>query len=124
MKDAGKNLAGNQMFTFAGKLLSLGTTELLNSNKKVYKIANIEFTDVNGEIQKASAAIYAKNLEHGVEIGKEYLTTATIAPDKDGKLTPYLQMSHLEANAGRAEISMFLTSVEVATVTPVGELKS
>ena len=124
MKDAGKNLAGNQQFTFGGKLLSLGTTELKNSNDKTYRIANIEFTDINGEIQKASAAIYAKNLEHGVEVGKEYLTTATITADAAGKPTVYLQMSHLEANAGRAEVSMFLSSVEVATTTKVGELAS
>lgn len=124
MKDAGKNAQGNQQFTFAGKLLSLGTTELKNSNDKIYRIANIEFTDINGEIQKASAAVYAKNLEHGVEVGKEYLTTATIAADATGKPTVYLQMSHLEANAGRAEVSMFLSSVEVATTTKVGELAS
>lgn len=119
MKDAGKNAQGNQQFTFAGKLLSLGTTELKNSNDKTYRIANIEFTDVNGEIQKASAAIYAKNLEHGVDVGKEYLTTATIVGDQ-----AYLQMSHLEANAGRAEVSMFLATTEVTKVTKVGELAS
>jgi len=119
MKDAGKNAQGNQQFTFAGKLLSLGTTELKNSNDKTYRIANIEFTDVNGEIQKASAAIYAKNLEHGVEAGKEYLTTATISGDQ-----VYLQMSHLEASAGRAQVSMFLAEASVEVTTKVGELQS
>lgn len=118
MKDAGKNLAGNQQFTFEGKLLSIGTTVLQNTNKKNYKIANIEFADVNGEIQKASAAIYEGNYSKGIEVGKSYLTTATIVGDQ-----AYLQMSHLEANAGRASVSMFLAEASVAA-TKVGSLAS
>ena len=119
MKDAGKNLAGNQQFTFEGTLLSVGTTVLQNSNKKNYKIANIEFADVNGVIQTATAAIYEGNYSKGIKVGKEYLTTATIVGDK-----AWLQMSHLVAGAGVATVSMFLASVEVASTTKVGSLAS
>ena len=119
MKDAGKNAQGNQQFTFAGKLLSIGSTVLQNSNKKNYKIVNIEFADVNGVIQTASAAIYEGNYSHGVEVGKEYLTTATIVGDQ-----AYLQMSHLEPNASRATVSMFLSEASVSATAKVGSLAS
>ena len=119
MKDAGKNLQGNQLFTFEGKLLSIGTTILQNSNKKNYKIVNIEFADVNGVVQTASAACYEGNYSKGIEVGKSYLTTATVVGTE-----VWLQMSHLEANAGRASVSMFLAEAAVTAGTPVGSLKS
>lgn len=119
MKDAGKNLAGNQQFTFDGKLLSIGETILQNSNEKNFKLVNIEFADVNGVVQTASAAIYEGNYSKGIEVGKSYLTTATIVEDK-----VYLQMSHLIAGAGLASVSMFLAeaAAEAKPVAKVGSL--
>ena len=117
MKAIGKNAQGNEQFTFEGKLLSIGTTVLQNVNKKNYKLVNIEFADVNGVIQTASAAIYEGNYSKGIEVGKSYLTTATIVGDK-----VFLQMSHLVAGAGFAAVSMFLA--EAAVEAPVGTLAS
>ena len=117
MKSIGKNAQGNEQFTFEGKLLSVGTTVLQNANKKNYKLVNIEFADVNGVVQTASAAIYEGNYSKGIEVGKSYLTTATIVGDK-----VFLQMSHLIAGAGFAAVSMFLA--EAAVEAPVGTLAS
>jgi hypothetical protein len=117
MKAIGKNTQGNEQFTFEGKLLSIGSTILQNSNLKNYKLVNLEFADVNGVVQQASAAIYEGNYSKGVEVGKSYLTTATIVGDK-----AYLQMSHLIAGAGFASVSMFLAEASVQAVAKVGSL--
>lgn len=118
MKQIENSPQGNTRFTFEGKLTKIGTTILQNSNGKNYKIVDIEFADVNGEVQKSSAAVYEGNYSKGIEVGKSYLTTATIVGTQ-----PYLQMSHLEANAGRASVSMFLAEV-AAAATKIGALQS
>ena len=117
MKSIGENAQGHQQFTFEGKLLSIGTTILQNANKKNYKLVNIEFADVNGVIQQASAAIYEGNYSKGIEVGKSYLTTATIVENK-----VYLQMSHLIAGAGFASVNMFLAEAAVQATAKVGSL--
>jgi hypothetical protein len=117
MKSIGNNAQGNAQFTFEGKLLSIGDTILQNSNKKNYKLVNLEFADVNGVVQKASAAIYEGNYSKGIEVGKSYLTTATIV---EGKV--YLQMSHLIAGAGFASINMFLAEAAIEATVKVGSL--
>ena len=119
MKSIGKNIQGNEQFTFEGKLLSIGSTILQNSNLKNYKLVNIEFADVNGVVQQATASIYEGNYSKGIEVGKSYLTTATVVGTE-----VWLQMSHLESNAGRASVSMFLAEAAVTASTPVGSLKS
>jgi len=121
MKSIGKNAQGNEQFTFEGKLLSIGDTILQNSNEKNYKLVNLEFADINGVIQKASAAIYEGNYSKGIEVGKSYLTTATIG-EKDGKPVVYLQMSHLIAGAGFASVNMFLAEAAVEATAKVGSL--
>lgn len=117
MKSIGKNIQGNEQFTFEATLLRVGTATLQNANAKNYKLVDVEFADVNGEVQKATAAVYEGNYSHGIEVGKKYLTTATIVGDQ-----VYLQMSHLETSAGRAAVSMFLAGVK--SEAPVGSLAS
>ena len=104
MKKITNPVTGQTEYQFEGKLLrELSETTLQNSNGKNYKIATIEFTDVNGVIQKASAMIYEGNYSKGVTVGKEYVCTARKGADNQ----VYIQMSHLEANADRATTDMF-----------------
>lgn len=103
MKKVINKITGNVEFEFSGKMIApLSETTLQNSNGKNFKLATIEFVDVNGVIQKASAMIYEGNYSKGVEVGKEYLC---VARKSDGKI--YIQMSHLIAGAGFASEDMF-----------------
>ena len=119
MKQIENNNQGNTRFQFDAKLTSVGTTILQNSNGKNYKIVNVEFADVNGEIRAASAACYEGNYSYGISEGKTYLATATIVDDQ-----VYLQMSHLEPGAGRASIDMFLSGTVAGKETKIGALVS
>ena len=104
MKKLTNPVTGQTEYQFTGKLLKeLSETTLQNSNGKNYKLATIEFVDVNGEIQVASAMIYQGNYSKGVTVGKEYTCTAR----KGANNEIYIQMTHLEANANRATIDMF-----------------
>ena len=79
-----------------------------NTNGKNYKVATVEFVTASGEIKQCGANIYEGNYSKGeLTVGREYLATVTIAPNKEGKLTPYMQMSHLIANGGYADLSDF-----------------
>lgn len=123
MKQIENNPQGQARFQFNAKLLNIGSTILQNANGKNFKIASVEFADVNGEIQTSSAAVYEGNYNHeslkgkGLEIGKSYLTTATIVGEQ-----VFLQMSHLESGASRASVSMFLATATTPATVTVGEL--
>ena len=111
MKKITNPVTGQTEYQFEGKLLkALSETTLQNSNGKNYKLATIEFVDVHGVIQKASAMIYEGNYSKGVDVGKEYVCTARKGTDNQ----IYIQMSHLEANADRATTDMFADFEEVA----------
>lgn len=104
MKKVTNPVTGQIEYQFAGKLLKeLSETTLQNSNGKNYKIATIEFVDVNGVVQKASAMIYEGNYSKGVVVGNEYSCTAR----KGANNQVYIQMSHLDAAADRATTDMF-----------------
>lgn len=91
-------------FQIEAKMVTpLSEVTLTNKNGKNYKLTTIEFADKNGEVQRASAAIYEGNYSKGVKVGEAYLATARKADD--GKI--YLQMSHLPAGAGFATADMF-----------------
>lgn len=122
MKQIENDQAGNMRIQFSAKLMSnLPETTLQNSNGKNYKVVNIEFTDVNGNVRQAGAAIYEGNYSYGVTKGESYLATVTITEKGN-----YIQMSHLTANAGRVETSAFLASTEVSSDVKelVGEIRN
>ena len=87
---------------FSGKLLSISDREFENTNGKNYKVATIEFADINGEIQRASCFIYEGNYKYGMEVGQSYLATATKTDQG-----PIIQLSHLQSAADRPTADMF-----------------
>ena len=83
---------------------ALPTNTLVNVNNKNYKLVNVEFTDVKGNKQQASAAIYEGNYSKGeLSVGSVYAATAR--KTEEGVI--YLQMSHLPHGAGLATADMF-----------------
>lgn len=86
----------------------LGDKVQQNTNGKNFKVATVEFVTASGEVKQCGANIYEGNYSKGeLVVGREYLATVTIAPNKEGKLIPYMQMSHLIANGGYADLSDF-----------------
>ena len=108
----------NQEASFGAKLLSISGKTLENSNGTRYRIANIEFEDINGNIQKSSAMVYEGNFNYGMEIGKTFLAKATLS---GGQV--YLQVSHLEYNGSRATADMFGFEIQ-ETETVATEVKT
>lgn len=106
---------------FQAVLKSISEKTLQNSNNKNYKVVGVEFENAAGVKQLASAAIYEGNYSKGIEVGKSYLTTVTIAEGK-----AYLQMSHLESAALATAEDFAFDAAEVgvaanAAVAPIGE---
>ena len=106
----------NQEASFGAKLLSISEKPLKNANGTIYKIANIEFEDINGKTQKSSAMVYEGNYNYGMEIGKTFLAKATLSSG-----SVYLTVSHLEYNGTRATVDMFGFETEA---TAPAEIKS
>lgn len=113
---------GQVEVVFSAELLTLSENVLQNSNDKNYKVAGIKFKDKNGTIQKSTAMIYEGNYQHGLEIGKDYLATAS--KGDDGNV--YIRLSHLEYVDNRATVDMFnfsTSEVKADTKAPVVEKK-
>jgi hypothetical protein len=102
MKFEINEVTNNQEASFGAKLLSMSEKPLENTNGTIYRIANIEFEDINGKTQKSSAMVYEGNYNYGMEIGKTFLAKATLSGD-----SVYLTVSHLEYNGTRATVDMF-----------------
>ena len=73
---------------------------LKNSNGKNYKLANISFKQVNGEVVQAIAMVYEGNYKYGLTPGNQYLCVARqgekINPTTgEVKQQIFLQLSHL-----------------------------
>jgi len=111
MKFTTNEQTGHQQATFSSELLSISDTVMQNSNNKNFKVVGLKFKDSHGVIQKSTGIIYEGNYSKGVEVGRDYLTTATLV-GKD----VYLQMSHLESLDGRADASMFAFEAAEAEV--------
>jgi hypothetical protein len=101
MKFSINEVTGVQQATFSAKLLSISDVTKTNANGKNYKIATIEFNDVNEEKQRATAICYEGNYSKGMENGKSYLATAS--QTDSGAI---IQLSHLQ-NADAPTASMF-----------------
>jgi len=110
---------GHPQFQGSAKLLSpLGDKTKPNTNGKLFKVANVEYIGVTGKVARCGATIYEGNYSKGeLTVGQEYIATVTVAPDKDGVVTAYMQMSHLVANGGFASVSDFITEEELVEIT-------
>lgn len=88
--------SGNMEAVLGGKLISISSEVRENTNSTKYRLANIEIVKDNGQKAVVTSLVYEKNYAYGMEIGKTYLTTATITP---GGPSPVLfTTSHLPAN--------------------------
>lgn len=122
MRQVKNETTGQMDVLFSAELLTLTENVLQNSNGKNFKIAGIKFKDKNGKEQKATAMVYEGNYQHGLEIGKDYLATAS--KGEDGNV--YIRLSHLEYVDNRATVEMFdfsETEVKATTKTRVVEEK-
>jgi len=120
MKKIENDINGRERVQFESTLLKVSDNILTNKNGKDYRVCSIEFADVNGVIQQSSALMFESNFKHGVQPGKKYLTTATFT-EQDGEPSVIVNVSHLEANADRPSIEMFLGAVASATTETVKE---
>ncbi len=87
-----------------------------NSNGTEFKVVPIQFEDKHGKVQKRSAMIYKGSYEKGIEIGKNYLATAT----KGEGNKAYIRLSHLEYVDNNITADMFdfsTTEVKETTTT-------
>jgi len=111
MKKIEDSSNGNPRFELGVTLLTpLSETVLQNSNQKNYRLCTVQYVNRHGEVAKASAAIYEGNYSKGgIEVGKEYLATATVV---DGKA--YIQMSHLIFGGSIASSDDFIDEMEAA----------
>ena len=107
---------GNQEANFSAKLLSISEKTLVNSNDKNYKIATIEFKDINNETQRTSAFIYEGNYKYGMTIGESYLATASQV--SDGVI---VRLSHLVSNGNRPNADMFGFEAVATEITAAAE---
>jgi len=100
---------------FGGTLISISDKILKNSNGKEYKVATVEFEDINEKVQRCTALVYEGNYSKGIEEGETYLCTAT--PTEQGVI---VKMSHLTYNGDRATPDMFgMDVVEEGSADPV-----
>ena len=61
---------------------SLGDTVQTNTNGTEYVVGSITFENNKGKVVERSAICYMKNVEKGIEVGKEYLCNVTITEDR------------------------------------------
>ena len=109
---------GKTEFQFNATLLRLSETAIPNSNGKLFKLADIEFADVNGVISKGTAMVYQGNYDKGLTIGNEYGCTAR--KGDNGQI--YIQMSHFAFGAGYATEDMFGSFEEESTAKPAPQV--
>jgi len=105
----------NGQIQFPGKLISISEATLKNTNGKNYKVCEVEFTNVKGEIVKRSALAYEGNYDKGMKVGNEYLCTAS--QTESGVI---IQVSHLNGTADRPNTTDFdfaATPVVTAKIT-------
>ena len=107
---------GLEEVEFTATLLSMSdevrTYQNAAGETKEYKLAEVEFTDNDGTVQKATAIVHKGNYINGMEVGKSYLATASLdtrAEAEEGSVV--IRVSHLTRSeyAGRAKATMFGT---------------
>jgi len=113
------NAKGNPVFQGSVKLIApLSETTIPNSNGKNFKVATVQYVNNKGVLCQCGASIYEGNYGKGpLTVGEEYLANVTIAPNKAGVQTAYMQMSHLVAGGGFADVSDFVDAGELVEIT-------
>ena len=114
MKRVKNEHTGREEIQFGATLISISDKVLENSNKKKYKVATIEFENVDGKTVRSTALVYEGNYSKGLEIDQTYLAVAT--PMDDGAVI--IQMSHLVYGGDIPTADMFGFDV-VQEVDPV-----
>lgn len=87
---------GKTDFNFPATLKSIGTKvlELNNAKKTKYVLGTVDFTYPNGkQALGVTTQIFAKSLEHGMEVGSVLLSTLSKGDDN----TMWIRTSHLPA---------------------------
>ena len=77
-------------FSFAGKVISIGSALKANSNGNEYVVGTVEYILPSGEKTQRSAMIYKKSLDKGMVPERTYLCTLTL----DGE-NAWIRASHL-----------------------------
>lgn len=98
-------------------LVSVENDAVNNINSTPYYRCMVKLETVSGEEKLSSAIIYKANFDHGMEVGKVYLTTIRINPgDTRG---PLISVSHLTPRPKASAADFGFTVPEGATtVTP------
>lgn len=119
MKKIENDKNGNERYQFAGTLMqALSEKTYTNSNGKNYKISSVKFINLKGIEKIVSCVIYEDAYNHpdlngnGLEPGKTYLCTATIA-EYQGKPSVFIAMSHISANYPDNNISNTISLYEI-----------
>ncbi|MDL5511727.1 hypothetical protein QSE00_07890 [Arenibacter sp. M-2] len=100
---------GETEFLFNATLLKIGTSELENTNGKLYKIVTLKFNLPDGEEVERTAMCYQSNYSYGLEVGKDYLCNLSF----DEENNPNIRMSHL-SNANRVTADDFSGLLQVS----------
>ena len=113
------NTKGQPLFIGPVQLVSkLSDATLENTNGTKYKVVTVKYVANSGEVKQCGASVYEGNYSKGaLTVGQEYLATVTIARNAEGKLIPYMQMSHLIASGGYADLGDFVTEEALAETT-------
>jgi hypothetical protein len=130
MKRVENSTKGEPRFQFNGKLITPLNAEPLtyvnaSGVTKRFKLCTIEYANQHGEIKQATASVAEGNYSKGeLKVGTEYLCTATLS-ERDGKRVVYINMSHLVAGAGFADVSDFdFEEVETSVATDMSRINS
>lgn len=113
MKHVGINeVTGRNEYQFMGELLSVAKEPIKNVNNTEYRPCSIKFMAPNGNEVTSRALMYEKNFQHGVEVGEEYLCTATTDADAEKGKEVLITVSHLQSTSETADISIFESITE------------
>lgn len=112
-----KQVDGKTIITFASTLLSVSDKTFENVKGTQFRVANIEFINDQGVINKCSATIWEKNFNKGMPLNQQYHTVAEIEGNNI-----YVKVAPFAPNAERATLEMFgYTSFEDVTNAEISE---
>lgn len=115
MKEVKNPITGEPEYQFSGKLIRANAEELVNKvTGSKYRLAEVEFTNAKGIVQRATCSIYSKNWNYGMKVGESYLCTAQLGADNK----VYIHMSHLtQVSAATVDDFGFIASESPSTTT-------
>lgn len=107
MRVVKNEVTGQNEFQFEGKIVSIGDTVLENSNGKEYQVGTIEFQDVKGRTQRASAIYYSNQIPYLKTDEGDVNTYRAVPSNKAGEIL----ITATLAGASRATTDMFDVSL-------------